>query len=204
VTRPPEFSDLFGDELPAEERARLERVHDLLVEAGPPPELPPSLAEAPHRGAEPPSWLPRRRLGAGLALAAAIALVAFLGGWVAGFSHKNNFNSTRQVSMQGTPAAPPGTSGLIKLGASDGGGNWPMEVTVRGLPRLTGQAYYELFLTRNGTPIAPCGGFNVQPGTTTVRFTVPYALSRYDGWVVTRQNPADSRLGPVLLKTSPV
>src|SRR6266571_4646750 len=72
MTGPPEFRDLVGDDLPAEERARLERVHELLMEAGPPPELPPSLAEAPDRAKQSPSWLPRRRFGTALALAAAI------------------------------------------------------------------------------------------------------------------------------------
>jgi hypothetical protein len=203
VTGPPKFSDLFGDELPAEERARLERVHDLLVEAGPPPELPPSLAEAPDRGAQPPSWLPRRRLGAALSLAATIAVVAFLGGYLAGFRHNDDFSSTREVAMQGTAAAP-GARGLIKLGASDEGGNLPMVVTVRGLSRLSGRAYYELFLTRNGKPIAPCGGFNVKAGTTTLKFTVPYSLKRFDGWVVTRVDPgaAENSRAEVLLKTT--
>jgi hypothetical protein len=102
--------------------------------------------------------------------------------------------------MQSIGAAP-GASALIKLGASDEGGNWPMVVTVRGLPRLSGRAYYELFLTRNGKPIAPCGGFNVKPGTTTVEFTVPYSLKPSDGWIVTRQDPPKPGLGPVLLKT---
>jgi hypothetical protein len=202
VTGPPEFRDLVGDDVAAEEQARLERVHDLLVEAGPPPELPPSLVEAPHRGAEqPPSWLPRRRLGAALSLAAAIALVAFLGGYVAGFKHNSTFNTTRHVSMHGTAAAPKAARAEIKLGAADAVGNWPMLVTVRGLPRLSGRAYYELFLTRNGKPIAPCGGFNVKPGTTTLDFTVPYSLKRFDGWVVIRVAPGERDRGPVLLTT---
>jgi hypothetical protein len=199
MTDPPKFRDLFGDELPAQERARLERVHELLVEAGPPPELPPSLAEAPRSGAQPPSWLPRRRLGAALSLAAAIALVSFLGGYLAGFS-KNDFDSTREVAMRGTPAEPD-ASALIKLGATDAGGNLPMVVTVRGLPRLSGRAYYELFLTRNGKPVAPCGNFNVKAGTTTLEFTVPYSLRRFDGWVVTRWKPNQKGTGPVLLTT---
>ena len=199
MTGPPEFRDLVGDDLSARERARLEPVHDLLVEAGPPPELPPSLAEAPRSGAQSPSWLPRRRLGAVLSLAAAIALVSFLGGYLAGFS-KNDFDSTREVAMQGT-AAEPDASALIKLGATDAGGNLPMVVTVRGLPRLSGRAYYRLYLTRNGKPIAPCGGFNVKPGTTTLEFTVPYSLKRFDGWVVTRWDPDQEGTGPVLLTT---
>lgn len=199
MTGPPEFHDLVGDELPAEEQARLERVHDLLVEAGPPPELPPSLAEPPNRRAQAPSWLPRRRIGAALSLAATIAVVAFLGGYLAGFGH-SSFDSTREVAMHGTSGAP-GARGVIKLGATDEVGNLPMVVTVRGLPRLSGRAYYELFLTRKGKPVAPCGGFNVKAGATTVRFTVPYSLRRFDGWVVTRQDPADHERGPVLLTT---
>jgi hypothetical protein len=199
VTGPPDLRDLVGDDLPAEERARLERVHDLLVEAGPPPELPPSLAEAPNRDAKQPSWLPRRRLGAALSLAAAIALVAFLGGYVAGYSH-DKVDTAREVKMHGT-AARPNASALVKLGTADAGGNWPMVFTVRGLPRLSGRAYYELFLTRDGKPVAPCGGFNVKPGTTTLRFTVPYSLKRFDGWVVTRVEPGDRDRGPVLLTT---
>ena len=44
MTDRPDFRELVGD-LPDEERARLERVHDLLIAAGPPPELPPALVE---------------------------------------------------------------------------------------------------------------------------------------------------------------
>jgi hypothetical protein len=204
VTQPPEFRDLVGTDLPERERARLERVHELLVEAGPPPELPPSLVEAPQSGAQSPSWLPRRRLGAALSLAAAIALVAFLGGYVAGLN-KNDFDPTREVAMRATDAGPQGASGLIELGTADEGGNSPMVVKVRGLPRLSGRAYYELFLTRDGKPVAPCGGFNVRQGTTTVEFTVPYSLKRFDGWAVLVVDPGqdeDERRGPVLLTTT--
>jgi hypothetical protein len=201
VAGPPEFRDLFDDDLPAEDRARLERVHELLVAAGPPPELPPSLAEAPGSVARPPSWLPRRRLGAAFALAAAIALVAFLGGYIAGYSH-NNLNVARQVSMQGTSLAP-AASGLIKLGNADSAGNWPMIVEIRGLPRLNSLGYYELYLTRNGKPIAPCGSFNAQVAVTSVTFTVPYSLKGFDGWVVTRQGEGIKREpGPVVLTTT--
>ena len=46
MTREPDFHELLnGEDLSPEERARLERVHELLLEAGPPPELTPALAE---------------------------------------------------------------------------------------------------------------------------------------------------------------
>jgi len=197
VTGPPEFRDLLGDDLPAEDRARLERVHELLLAAGPPPELPPSLAEAPDRASRPPSRLPRRRLGAAFALAAAIALVAFVGGYVAGYE-RNNFDATREVSMHGTSAAP-GARGVIKLGDRDKG-NWPMVLTVRGLPRLPARGYYELFLRRDGHFLR-CGSFNVEAGATSVDFSVPYMFERNDGWIVTRWRRGEREPGPSLLTT---
>ena len=50
-----EFDDLIDtDDLDDDERARLRRVHDLLVEAGPPPDLPPALETVPDEpSAEP-------------------------------------------------------------------------------------------------------------------------------------------------------
>lgn len=198
MTDSPNLRDLVGNDLSPDERQRLERVHDLLVEAGPPPELPPGLAEGPDRAAAAPTGLPRRRIGAVLSLAAAIAVVAFLGGYAAGFK-KNSFDASRQVPMHGTAAAPRAT-GSIRLGSADGG-NVPMKVTVRGLPRLPGSGYYELYLTRNGKPVVPCGGFKVKAGTTTVEFTVPYSLGRFDGWVVTRWKRGEDKPGPALLTT---
>jgi Anti-sigma-K factor rskA len=200
MTVPPEFRDLVGDELSAEERARLERVHELLVEAGPPPELPPSLAEVPGTSEQAPTWLPRRRAGAALSLAAAIALVAFLGGYVAGFRH-NSFDETREVTMHGTSVAPPSARAVIKLGKQDNAGNWPMVVTVQGLPRLPESGYYELFVTRDGKFLR-CGSFNVEAGSTSVDFSVPYTFERNDGWIVTRWHRGEQKPGPVLLTTT--
>jgi hypothetical protein len=201
VTVPPDFRDLVGDELPAEERARLERVHELLVEAGPPPELPPSLVEAPDRRQEQaPTWLPRRRAGAALSLAAAIALVAFLGGYVAGFRH-NSFDSTRELAMRGTSVAPSSARGVIKLGKQDKAGNWPMVVTVQGLPRLPESGYYELFVMRDGRFLR-CGSFNVKAGETSVDFSVPYTFEHDDAWIVTRWRRGEKEPGPALLTTT--
>jgi hypothetical protein len=199
MTVPPDFRDLLGDDLPPEERARLERVHDLLVEAGPPPELPPSLVDTPERAEEAPTWLPRRRVGAALSLAAAIALFAFLGGYVLGFSH-NDFSATREVSMHGTSQAP-GARGLIKLGEQDEAGNWPMLVTVKGLRRLPASGYYELFLMHEGKSLK-CGIFNVKAGTTTIKFTVPYTFEQEDVWIVTQWRRGEQEPGPPLLSTT--
>ena len=52
----PTFDELAGgDDLSPEEAARLERVHDLLVAAGPPPELPPHLLGARARASAAPT-----------------------------------------------------------------------------------------------------------------------------------------------------
>ena len=198
MTVPPDFRELVGDDLSAEERARLERVHDLLVAAGPPPELPPSLVETPDRGEQAPTWLPRRRVGAALSLAAAIALVAFVLGYALGYND-NGFDQTQELTMHGTPGAPSATA-LIKLGKEDDAGNSPMVVTVKGLPRLPEHGYYELFVMHDGR-FLKCGNFRVEAGTTSVDFTVPYAVDRNDRWIVTRWRRGEREPGPALLKT---
>ena len=43
-----ELDDLVGNDLEPGERARLARVHALLEQAGPPPEVPPALERAPE------------------------------------------------------------------------------------------------------------------------------------------------------------
>jgi hypothetical protein len=199
MTVPPDFRDLLGDDLPAEERARLERVHDMLVKAGPPPELPPSLAEPPAHRQQAPSWLqPGRRVGAARPLALAFAVLAFLGGYMVGFS-RNNFDATRRVALHGTSVAP-SAKGLISLGRQDGAGNWPMVVTVHGLPRLPERGYYELFVKRDGKFLR-CGNFRVKADTTHVEFSVPYTFERNDGWIVTRWRRGEEEPGPALLTT---
>src|SRR5947207_753497 len=47
LTHEPNFDELIGTEATGAERERLHHAHDLLVQAGPPPELPPSLQKAP-------------------------------------------------------------------------------------------------------------------------------------------------------------
>jgi len=194
----PDFRELVGDDLPEEERARLEQVHDLLVAAGPPPELPPGIAEL---ESEPENVvpLPRRRAGALLAIAAAIAVIAVVGGYVAGRAGNGQFPAVKSLPMHGTAIAQT-ASATIDLGDVDQSGNWPLRVELRNLPRLPRGAYYEMYLTRHGKPAASCGTFVTSGTSSTVRLNAPYSLRRYDGWVVTRHLPGSHR-DPVVLTT---
>jgi hypothetical protein len=201
MDRGPEFRELVGDDLTPEERARLERVHELLVAAGPPPELPPALAEPPGESQPTPMILPRRRAGAMLALAAALALVAFLGGFVAGKQGvgQGGIKAVNSLNMHGTAVAQ-SASAKIDIGELDSSGNWPLRVVIHGLPRLQNGSYYEMFLTKHGKPLAACGIFTVSGDSATVRLTMPPTIKHYDGWIVTRESPG-SHAHPVVLTT---
>jgi len=133
--------------------------------------------------------------------AVAAALAALAGGYAFGHSKARRaaFVTQHAVPMHGAP----NTLGLIRLGARDDAGNWPMLVEVTGLPQQPNRrAYYELWLTRNDKPVVPCGAFRVHEKTTRVRFTVPYALKGYDGWVVTAQPAHVHTPGRVVLTTT--
>src|SRR5581483_6878461 len=110
----PRFDDLVEQDLPAEERGRLERVHDLLVAAGPPPELSPEFEFGPTLA----MTLPKRRQG------------------------------------RGRQRLAPGALASLVLSNEDDAGNWPMKLTVTGLAKLPPRGYYEVFLARDGRPIA--------------------------------------------------
>jgi hypothetical protein len=196
------FDDLIGSEgLSPEDELRLRRVHDLLVQAGPPPDLSPELEHVPEPN-DPPEvpLLFRRRKMAVAVLALAAALAAFAAGFAFGHSKgSSSFTAAHTVPMHGTH----GELAVIKVGNKDPAGNWPMLVEVSGLPQQANEdAYYELWLTRDGRPVVPCGSFRVHGKTTQVRFTVPYALKGYDGWVVTRQSAHVHTPGQVVLTTT--
>lgn len=198
------FDDLVDRKgLGADDEARLRRVHDLLVQAGPPPDLPPALERPPTapREAELVQFplLPRRRWTLAAVAAVALVVLAFGGGYLVGHgkTKPTTFATKRVVPMHGGNAL-----ALLRLAPKDAAGNWPMQLEVNNLPtQHNPRAYYELWLTRNGKPIAPCGTFRVNARTTTIRLSVPYDFKRFDGWVVTKQ-PADVHTpGPVVLTT---
>jgi hypothetical protein len=185
VTRkPPDLRELVGDDVSPDELERLGRVHELLVRAGPPPELPGELAAAPEPEATV-AMLPKRHWRPLAALAAALALAAFGVGWLAasaGDSGGESFPSIDfRVPMAGTPAAPNAVAS-IAVAERDEAGNWPLAMTIRNLPP---NASYELWLTKKGKLAALCGPFRSH-GDSVAYLNAPYRLRQYDGWVVTR------------------
>jgi len=198
-----ELRDIIDfDDLSPDERERLQRVHELLLQAGPPVELPPELeqpTDAPDAEVIAFPLLPKRRVGAAMLLAAAAAAAALAGGFVWGHSKAKpaSLAAERIVSMHGN-----GALAVLKVGRDDSVGNWPMEMSVSGLPAQTQRtAYYELWLTQDNGPNLPCGSFRVHGKTTTVRLSVPYSFKHASGWVVTRQAPGGAEPGPVVLTT---
>jgi hypothetical protein len=204
VNREPNLDELIGaDDTTGAERLRLQHVHELLLEAGPPPELSPKLEAGPTLG----MTLTRRRWAtkpkAMLLLAAALAIfVVFFAGYVAGNGGgKSAANVARLITLKGTPQAPHAQATLEVWHSR--AGNWPMTLSVSGLPSLPSHTYYEVYLVRNGKPWGSCGTFRVEGpsgGTVTVTLTAPYSLRKGDSWIVTRPGAGGAEPGKTVLK----
>jgi len=205
VTLPPDFDDLVARDVPPEERARLYRAHELLVKAGPPPELSPELDAVPWPDeALAPLWGRQKRTGfrRPVVLAAALAtalVVGLLVGQATG-SSKTSINAWQTIQLRGTELAS-SASGTLELARPNGQGNYDMVLRVKGLPKQPGGGYYTLDLTKGGKAVVPCGTFNVN-GETVVRLTAAYDLAHFDknGWVVTRETPGHFRHDQIVLK----
>jgi hypothetical protein len=200
VTRPPDFDELVGAIDDPAERARLERVHQLLVEAGPPPDLTPSFAATAPPAEERRNVfrLPRRRLGLALAAIGATVVAAFGIGYLAGNSGSGPNEALEvenTVALSGSGAA----AGEIDIGARDNDGNLPMVLTVRGLRKLGDGDYYRLALTKGAKPIVTCSTFNVAGRReTALKMLAAYDLEGFDGWMVTLWHARTHDETPVL------
>jgi hypothetical protein len=178
----PHLDDVLGPDATPVERERLTGVHALLLEAGAPPELPPSLAPV---TVAPPRLVPRRRRFALLALAAALGAGVFGVGYVLG-ERSDDVRPGRVVALSATEQAP-SARGSLAYYAADDSGNQTVELTVRGLPPLPEGSTYELWLTRDGEPVARSGSFAVGEGeTAVVSLTLPPGISAAHGWMVKR------------------
>jgi anti-sigma-K factor RskA len=209
--RVPDFDDLVGGEVTGDERERLRQTHELLVQAGPLPELSPELEKVPwpEEALQPLGLFrtPRERKGRSwfqvAVAAAAVLLVGFLLGRAL-TSRPGSFTVTHVVRMHGTKAAP-NAFAAVELGREGNDGNWPMHVTVTDLPPAQNGGYYNLWLSLHGKPVALCGTFNTHfTGETSVRMSAAYDLShlKFDGWIVTRQTGGvPERQTPTVLTT---
>ncbi|HUZ14544.1 MAG TPA: hypothetical protein VMU72_00010 [Gaiellaceae bacterium] len=183
-----DFDELIDADVTGEQRERLRGVHELLVEAGPPPELPVGLQHVPAPGELRrlrPRYVPRK-----VALLAAALIVlgtTFSVGYATGNQATAPATHVATLALKGTAAAPHARATLDVLPPT--GGNWPMTLAVSGLPRVAAPTYYVVWLVRNGKPWAPCGEFVVsKPSSSlTLTLTAPYSLRNGDRWIVTRQ-----------------
>lgn len=191
------------DGLSPEQQARLRRVHDLLVEAGPPAEFPGALFEPPApEAAVVPLPARRRRVGV-LLIAAAVAAVCFGSGYLlADQAHRSAARIVQVVSLQG--AGQQDSFASLRVGSTDSNGNRPVQLTVTGLPQLAnGSARYVLVLSQKGRPSSLCGTFKVGAnGPTTVSFSVPYAITKDTRWIVTEMAPGVQFPGQVVMTSS--
>jgi Anti-sigma-K factor rskA len=204
VNREPSLDDLIGTDTTGAERQRLQHVHDLLLEAGPPPELTPELEAGPTLAM---SMGTRRRAAKPRALlllaAALMVLLVFFGGYAVG-NGGGGKNAGKPVIVQLLKATPraPQAQGTLEVWSSNDGKNWPMTLNVAGLSQLPPHTYYEVYLVRDGKPWGSCGRFRVggSDRATTVRLTAPYSLKKGDTWVVTRSGPGGAEPGQTVLR----
>jgi hypothetical protein len=189
----PDFDDLVGTEATGAERDRLRRAHELLLEAGPPPELTPRLETAPDVAARV-TRLRRRtaKRRTMLLIAAALSIIAVFAAGYATADHRAVNASGKAVKtlfLKGTRENPRAQATLDVWHARNG--NWPMTLSVVGLRKLPPNTYYEVYLVRDGKPWGSCGMFVVSNSSRalTVPLNAPYGLRPGDSWVVTRSAP---------------
>lgn len=200
MSRPPSLDDLIGTEDAGEDRGRLQHVHELLLQAGPPEELSPELEAGPTL--EMTLRRPRRarRARAMMLVAAALVVVLiFVGGYAVGNGGGKPSTPAKTVLLKGTAAAPGAEASLEVWRPTNG--NWPMVLNVTGLHTLPLPRYYEVYVVRHGRVLGSCGTFRVE-GKQTVRVTLnaPYPLERGDSWIVTRQGADGAEPGTTVLR----
>ena len=174
------FDELIGAEPEGAERARLRSVHELLVEAGPPPELTPELAAGPtlrmtlgrvRRVAS-----SRRRIYIPAVAAALLIAMAI------GIGTSGSGDGSTAIPLAGTAAAPHAVGTLNVLAATKT--TQPMQIAVQGLDR----GLYAVYLVHNGRAWEKCGTFTVKnpAGGRPTTINSPYRAKTGDTWVVTR------------------
>jgi hypothetical protein len=202
-----DLRELVGDDVPERELDRLRSVDALLRATPAPPELPDTLTSAVRAIPGSAGGGSRRRLLAGLGIAAALAAGTFgIGIWVGGDSDRPPI--FEEITLDATAQAPPEARMVIDVLPRDEAGNWPMAADASGLPPLPEGGYYEVWMTKAGQLMASCGRFVVDERgkADDVWLNAPYPFTEYDRWVVVAmlpgQEPSDWLLdGPVVTPT---
>ncbi|HEU5242905.1 MAG TPA: anti-sigma factor [Gaiellaceae bacterium] len=204
MNREPNLDELIGAETTGAERQRLQHVHELLLEAGPPPEISAELEAGPTLGVTPTRR--RRKPRPMLLLAAALlAVLVFFAGYSVRSTKSTSSKPVMAAGLTGTAFAPHAQGTIQVWNDTDGNGNWPMTLTVAGLPKLPPHNFYEVYLLRNGKPWGSCGTFRVG-GTgslnheVTVTLSAPYSLHKGDRWVVTQPGAGGVEPGRTVLR----
>lgn len=208
MNRDRNLDELIGADPRGAERERLQRAHEMLLEAGPPPELSDKLEAGPTLAVT----IGKRRRApkprALLLLAAALAIfVVFFAGYGIGNHRSGKSTHTRVLAqaLKGTSLAPQ-AEGTLQVWSSQDGSNWPMTLSVVGLPKLPPHNYYDVYLFRDGKVQSwgTCGAFRVgdsdSAGGLTVTLTSPYPLEKGDSWVVTRPGRRGVEPGQMVLR----
>ena len=181
----PDFDDIVGTEGSPEELAELRQVHNLLLSADPPPELPkPRRKKAPRRR---PAFA---RSWAAAAFGFAAVLASLTAGLAIGrtFGHSGEAHQAFSRTMHGIGTAA-AASAVIKVGSEDTSGNRTLRMAVHSLPSLQ-RGYYTLYLTEKGKPLVACGVFRTgATGNANVSMNAPADLAEYDGWIVSAVVP---------------
>lgn len=213
MQRTPDFDDLVGLDVPPAERERLRRAHELLAQAEPPPELSPELERIPwpEEALQPLGLMrrpranrPRRPRLVYFAAAATLVAVGFLIGQATTPS-ETSIDAARTVRMHGVGEASTAAA-VIDVGHGSDEGNWPMLISVRGLPPAPKGTYYDLWLSAHGKPKFLCGTFNTKAGAaaTVIRMSAAYPLQEggFDGWIVTWHRPGQRDTKSQLMMTT--
>jgi hypothetical protein len=205
VSREPNLDELIDAGTTGAERRRLEHVHDLLLQAGPPPELTPQLRNPPTFGVVPLQLKrrdARRRTLVLLAAAVAIAAIFAVGYGVGNLGGSSSARGAQTIALQGIGPASHARATLQVWHFKDG--NLPMTLSVVGLPKLPARSYYDVYLVRDGKvqPWGVCGSFSVSGSSRelTLNFSAPYPLQKGDTWVVTRPGPGGTEPGRTVLR----
>jgi hypothetical protein len=198
----PDFDELVGTEPAGPERERLRHTHELLLQAGPPPELTPALEAGPNLDVVRLQQRRRVKRRALLLLAATLSVVAVFAAGYAVADHRGGTASPTAaltLGLRGTVRNPNARATLEVWRPR--GGNYPMQLSVVGLPKLPAHTYYEVYLVRNGKPWGSCGTFVVSGSTQalTVTLNAPFKLQKGDSWIVTRAAPG-SEPGKTVLR----